>query len=67
MDGKIIIYFTDVHRYDAGRAKLGVMAAADALGVECDLRLSSAWFVFIDKKDRAAFLELAREEANASA
>jgi len=66
MDGKIIIYSTDVHR-DAGKAKLGVMTAAYVLDVECDLRLSSAWFVYIDKKDRAAFLELAREEANASA
>ena len=62
MDGKIIIYSTDVHR-DAGKAKLGVAAAADALGVECDLRLSSAWMIWIDKGDRAAFLALAREEA----
>jgi len=62
MDGKIIIYSTDIHR-DAGKAKLGVMAAADALDVKVDLRLSSAWMIYIDKRDRAAFLELAREEA----
>jgi len=62
MDGKIIIYSTDVHR-DAGKAKLGVMAAADALGVKCDLRLSSAWMIWIDVSDRAAFVALAQEEA----
>lgn len=64
MDGKIIIYSTDVH-YNAGRAKLSVAAVADALGVKCDLRLSSAWIIFIEHKDRATFLEFAREEANA--
>lgn len=64
MDGKIIIYSTDVH-HNIGRAKLGVAAAADALGVECDLRLSSAWIIFIGHRDRATFLEFAREEANA--
>lgn len=62
MDGKIIIYPSDVHR-DTGKAKLGVMAAADALGIKCDLRLSSAWLIFIDRDDRAAFVVLAREEA----
>ncbi len=64
MEGKVIIYSTDVHR-DMGRAKLGVAAAADALGVKCDLRLSSAWMIYIERRDRATFLELAREEANA--
>lgn len=61
MNGKIIIYSTDVHR-DAGKAKLGEMAAAEALGVKCDCHLSSAWLIFIERSDRAAFLELAREE-----
>lgn len=64
MDSKIVIYPTDVHR-DVGRAKLGVVAAADALDVRVDLRLSSAWLIFIGYKDRTAFVELAREEANA--
>jgi len=62
MDGKVIIYPTDVHR-DTGKAKLGVAAAADALGVKCDLRLSSVWLILIDRDDRAAFVALAREEA----
>jgi len=62
----MIIYSTDVHR-DAGRAKLSVMAAAEALGIKCDLRLSSAWVIHINIRDRPAFLELARGEANASA
>ena len=62
MDGKINIYPSDVHR-DIGKAKLGVWAAADALGVKCNVRLSSVWFIFIEREDRAAFLELAREEA----
>jgi len=63
MFDKVIIYSTDVH-WDAGKAKLGVAAAAEALDVECDLRLSSAWIIYIEPDDRAAFLELAREEAN---
>lgn len=62
MDGRIIIYPSDVHR-DIDKAKLGVASAAEALGVECDLRLSSAWRIFIDRSDRVAFLELAKEEA----
>ena len=63
MDGKVIIYSTDVH-HNVDRARLGVMAAAEALDVKCDLRLSSAWVIFIGHKDRATFLEFAREEAN---
>lgn len=62
MNGKVIIFSTDVHR-DVGKAKLGVVVAADALGVKCDCRLSSAWVIWIDPGDRAAFLALAREEA----
>lgn len=62
MDGKIIIYPSDVHR-DAGKAKLGVWAAAEALGVKCDCRLSSAWMIWIEPSDRATFLDFAREEA----
>lgn len=64
MIGKVMIYSTDVHR-DAGLAKLGVIAAAEALGVECDTRLSSAWRIHIDTRDLSTFLELAREEAKA--
>ena len=64
MDGKINIYPSDVHR-DTDKAKLGVVAAAEALGVKCDVRLSSAWFIFIEREDRTAFLEFAREEAAA--
>jgi len=62
MDGKINIYPSDVHR-DTGKAKLGVMAAAEALGVKCDVRLSSALIIYIEQSDRATFLEFAREEA----
>lgn len=60
MEGKIIIYLTDVCQ-DVGKAKLAVMEAAVALGVKCDCRLSSAWLVWIDKSDRTTFLELAKE------
>ena len=52
----------DVHA-DPERARLGVGLAAEALGVECDLRLSSQWLVNIDGNERTAFLELAKEEA----
>jgi hypothetical protein len=63
VDGKIIIYSTDVHR-DAGKAKLGVMAAAGAFGVKCDFRpIWQAWLISINQSDRSAFLDLAREEA----
>lgn len=43
------------------RARLGVGLAAEALGVQCDLRLMTQWLVKIDPKDGKAFLELARE------
>ncbi len=62
MDGKIVIYSTDVHQ-DADKAKPGVMAASKALGVECDCLTPLAWVIHINIRDRAAFLELAREEA----
>jgi hypothetical protein len=32
--------------------------------VECDLRLPSQWMVKIDGNERAALIELAKEEAN---
>ena len=58
----MIIRPSDVHE-DAARARLGVGLAAEALGVECNLRLSSQWLVNIDGNERTAFLELAKEEA----
>jgi hypothetical protein len=58
----MIIRPSDVHE-DSARARLGVGLAAEALGVECDLRLSSQWLVKIDGNEREAFLELAQEEA----
>jgi hypothetical protein len=59
----MIIRPSDVHD-DAAKARLGVGLACEALGVECDLRLSSQWMVKIDGNERAAFIELAKEEAN---
>ena len=58
----MIIRPSDIHE-DAARARLGVGLAAEALGVECDLRLSSQWLVKIDGNERTAFIELAKEEA----
>jgi len=58
----IRIYPTDVHR-DVCKARLGVAAAAEALGVDVDCRLSSTWIIQIEPKDRATFIEFAREEA----
>ena len=58
----MIIRPSDVHE-DAAHARLGVGLAAEALGVACDLRLSSQWLVKIDGNERSAFLELAKEEA----
>ncbi len=56
----MIIRPGDVHE-NHDRALLGVGLAAEALGVECNLRLMTQWLVKIDPKDRQAFLELARE------
>lgn len=56
----MIIRASEVH-VDADRARLGVGLAAEALGVECDLRLSTQWIVKIDGNEREVFLELARE------
>ncbi len=58
----IRIYPTDVHR-DIGKARLGVAAAAEALCVDVDCRLSSMWIIHIDGRDLSTFLEFAREEA----
>jgi hypothetical protein len=59
----MLIKPSDVH-VDPEKARLGVGLTAKALGIECDLRLSSQWLVKIDGNERAAFLELAREAAN---
>jgi hypothetical protein len=56
----MIIRPSEVHD-DLARARLGVGLAAEALGVECNLNLTSQWLVKIDGNERAAFLELARE------
>lgn len=58
----MIVRASEIHD-DPGRARLGVGLAAEALGVECDLRLTTQWLVKIDPKDGPAFVELAREEA----
>lgn len=63
MENKITIYSADVHQ-DASKARVGVLAAAQALGVECNLSMSALWLIHVDRSDRAAFLELAREAAN---
>jgi len=56
----MIIRPSEVHE-NHDKARLGVGLAAEALGVECDLRLMTQWLVKADAKDRGAFLELARE------
>ena len=56
----MIIRPSEVH-VDHDKARLGVGLAAEALGVECGLKLQTQWLVKIDEKDREAFLELARE------
>lgn len=58
----MIIYPSDVHE-DFGKAKMGVLATALALGVECNCNLMSQWLVKIDGNELKSFLELAREEA----
>ena len=57
----MVIRPTDVHD-DYIVALAGVTAAAKALGIECNCKLTSQWLVKIDGNERASFLELAREE-----
>ncbi len=56
----MIIRPTDIND-DPDRAKLGFVAAAQALEVEFNCALTTMWRVEIDPKDQKAFLELARE------
>lgn len=62
----MIIQAGDVHG-DIRKARIGVMRAAEALGIKHDCRLSQSWMVGIDGNERLAFLELAREEAENAA
>ena len=64
MDSKIILYPTDVHK-DIEKARSGVESAAEALEVECDCSRTGLWIVWVNRKDLRAFLDLAKEEANA--
>jgi len=56
----MIIRPSEVHD-DPERARLGVGLAAEALGIECNLKLSTQWLVKVNGDERVAFLELARE------
>lgn len=56
----MIIRPSEVHE-DWDRAFLGVGLAAEALGIECSLKLKTQWLVKIDGNERQAFIELARE------
>lgn len=49
---------------DQEKARLGVMLAAEALGIKCDCRLQTMWRVDIDGGDFATFLEFARDCAD---
>jgi hypothetical protein len=58
----MVIRPSEIHE-DPARARFGLGLAAEALGVECNLTLTTMWRADIDPKDAKAFLELAREEA----
>ena len=62
----MIIRPSEVHD-NPERARLGVGLAAEALGIPCDCRLASAWFVKINSNECDAFLERARECAQKGA
>jgi hypothetical protein len=55
-----VIYPTDVHP-DVDKARLGVMAAAASLDVQCDCKLQTMWMVKIDNKDVPTFIEFAKD------
>jgi len=60
----MIIRAQDVHD-DFSKARLGVGLAAEALGLPCDLRLTTMWLVKdLDPSDLKTFLEFARDFAN---
>ena len=59
----MIIRPGDVHE-NFDKAGLGTGLAAEALGIECDLRLMTMWKVDVDGNDAKTFLEFAREFAN---
>lgn len=57
----MILHPTDIHD-DSDKARLGVVSAARALGINCDCRLATMWRVDINGNEREIFIELAREE-----
>jgi hypothetical protein len=62
----MIVRAFDVHQ-DIEKARLGVGLAAEALGIKCNMALQTMWKVDVDgPSDLAAFLEIAREYANAN-
>lgn len=62
----MIVKASEIHD-DPGRARLGVGLAAEALGIACDMRLTTQWLVKTDERDRKAFIALAREAAEKGA
>lgn len=58
----MVIRPADIHE-DSDKARLGVGLACEALGILCNLKLSSQWLVDINGNERATFIELAREAA----
>ena len=61
----MIIRPSEIHD-DLGKARLGMGQAALALGLACNIHLSTMWMVKVSDEDRPAFLELAREFAEAA-
>lgn len=70
MTGKCIIQWDQVYTRSclgteveaiAAKVKDAVVAAADALGVEGNFKMTRSWLVEIDQADRPTFIQLARE------
>jgi hypothetical protein len=70
MEGKCIIQWDEVYTKPclgtevetvAAKVKTAVVAAAESLGVGGNFKMTRSWLVEIDKADRPAFIELARE------
>jgi hypothetical protein len=54
-------HFKVPHRRTVNDLKLAIGLTCKDLDIMCDIRLMTAWKVWLDESDRAAFIELVNE------